>query len=251
MDISTPQSITGSTQLASAGGVFITPVYLYADPVENLEAVTKHYVDDKATFIPAGNVGGGLFDVSLFPAYSGDVVSDAGSGVLSLEPTGVAAGDYTKVIVNGKGLVTGGGSITPDDLPTLSWLKINKDHPTTLDGYQIVDGVRKSGDTVSGYVTLTVIPTDDLHAITKTYVDTLSDTGDSLDVGDVSRRAGTVAPTGYLVCDGSLKNISDYPELYAVIGSNYGAATETEFLIPDFRSHNLPGFSYCIKAKNY
>lgn len=46
-------------------------------------------------------------------------------------------------------------------------------------------------------------------------------------------------PTGWLICDGSALNIVDYPDLYAVIGTNYGGVLGVSFSLPDLRN-NVP-----------
>lgn len=45
----------------------------------------------------------------------------------------------------------------------------------------------------------------------------------------------TTAPTGYLLCDGSIVLVSDYPELAAILGTTYGGNGTTTFGLPDFR----------------
>lgn len=49
-------------------------------------------------------------------------------------------------------------------------------------------------------------------------------------------------PTGYLYCDGSAISRSTYSELFAVIGTTYGAGNgSTTFNVPDFRSRSPVG----------
>lgn len=43
-------------------------------------------------------------------------------------------------------------------------------------------------------------------------------------VGIIVPFAGDVAPSGYLLCDGSLQSETNYPELFAVIGYSYGGS---------------------------
>lgn len=43
-------------------------------------------------------------------------------------------------------------------------------------------------------------------------------------------------PTGWLICDGSVLNVADYPDLYAVIGVNYGGTVGLVFNLPDLRN---------------
>jgi microcystin-dependent protein len=53
--------------------------------------------------------------------------------------------------------------------------------------------------------------------------------------------AGTVAPAGFLFCDGSAKNQSDYPSLFAIIGTTYGNPGSGKFNLPDLRGRSLVG----------
>lgn len=53
-------------------------------------------------------------------------------------------------------------------------------------------------------------------------------------IGIILPYGGNNTPNGWLLCDGSMKNISDYPELYAVIGNNYagGQSQSGAFRLP-------------------
>jgi len=58
----------------------------------------------------------------------------------------------------------------------------------------------------------------------------------SVPVGVYIEYAGSSAPDGYLLCDGSAVSRSTYAELYAVIGTTYGSGDEsTTFNLPDSR----------------
>lgn len=52
-------------------------------------------------------------------------------------------------------------------------------------------------------------------------------------VGAMIDFAGGTAPYGWLWCDGSLKNISDYPKLFAAIGARFGGDGVTTFAVPN------------------
>lgn len=54
--------------------------------------------------------------------------------------------------------------------------------------------------------------------------------------GIVSPYAGSSAPSGWLLCDGSSKLRADYPDLFAVIGTTFGSVDGTHFTLPDLRS---------------
>ena len=59
--------------------------------------------------------------------------------------------------------------------------------------------------------------------------------------GSLTPFAGSSAPTGWLLCDGSSKLVADYPALYAVIGVTYGGVLGTSFNVPDLRGRSAVG----------
>lgn len=62
--------------------------------------------------------------------------------------------------------------------------------------------------------------------------------------GTVVPFAGAVAPTGWVLCDGaSLLDGADplYAELFAVIGTTYGAGIGSQFRVPDLRGRVVAG----------
>ena len=66
--------------------------------------------------------------------------------------------------------------------------------------------------------------------------------GDSTIIGSITAYAGSTAPSGYLMCDGSAISRTDYADLFAVIGTTYGNGDgSTTFNIPDCRESALVG----------
>jgi microcystin-dependent protein len=60
--------------------------------------------------------------------------------------------------------------------------------------------------------------------------------------GFINTYAGSSAPTGWLICNGSAISRSTYSDLYAVIGTTYGIGDgSTTFNIPDFRAASPAG----------
>jgi microcystin-dependent protein len=58
-----------------------------------------------------------------------------------------------------------------------------------------------------------------------------------IEPGTVSTFAGSVAPNGWLMCDGSIVSRFVYPELFRVISTTYGSGDgSTTFQLPDLRS---------------
>lgn len=61
--------------------------------------------------------------------------------------------------------------------------------------------------------------------------------------GTILSFAGSTAPTGYLVCDGSTVSRSSYANLYSVIGDSFGEGDgSTTFHLPDLRGRFLRGW---------
>ena len=58
---------------------------------------------------------------------------------------------------------------------------------------------------------------------------------DGAAVGTVVASMSDSIPDGYLLCDGSSLDQADYPELYAVIGEQFGSEDSTSFNLPDLR----------------
>jgi microcystin-dependent protein len=55
-------------------------------------------------------------------------------------------------------------------------------------------------------------------------------------VGEIRLFAGSVAPTGWAICDGQLVNREQYQMLFDLIGTTYGAGDgATTFALPDLR----------------
>jgi microcystin-dependent protein len=60
--------------------------------------------------------------------------------------------------------------------------------------------------------------------------------GPVIPVGSIMPYAGTTAPSGWFICDGTEKSKVSYSALFTAIGENFGAGSTTSFFkIPDFR----------------
>lgn len=74
-------------------------------------------------------------------------------------------------------------------------------------------------------------------------LDSYSD-ADDVPVGVVSDFAGSSAPSGYLICDGSAVSRTTYANLFAVLGENFGSGDgSTTFNLPDMRGRTSFGTS--------
>jgi len=66
--------------------------------------------------------------------------------------------------------------------------------------------------------------------------------------GSIVAFGGAVAPTCWLLCDGTSYLRTAWPELFAVIGTAYGAADGTHFNVPDLRGRSPVGVSPGLPA---
>lgn len=65
-------------------------------------------------------------------------------------------------------------------------------------------------------------------------------------IGTILAYGGITTPNGWLLCQGQLLNVEDYPELYAVIGTNFDRNNTIQagkFRVPDARECVLVGYS--------
>ena len=67
-------------------------------------------------------------------------------------------------------------------------------------------------------------------------------------VGTIISFMGTIAPEGFLTCDGAVLNITDYPKLASHFETQFGSKNhfggdgETTFALPDLRNEFLRGY---------
>jgi microcystin-dependent protein len=54
-------------------------------------------------------------------------------------------------------------------------------------------------------------------------------------LGEIRMFAGTFAPVGWNLCDGTLLSISEYNALYSLIGTVWGGNGTSNFAVPDLR----------------
>lgn len=63
-------------------------------------------------------------------------------------------------------------------------------------------------------------------------------------IGSIVMFAGSTAPTGWLICDGSAVSRNDYAELFSLVGTQYGEGDgSTTFNLPDISGRLLIGAS--------
>lgn len=64
----------------------------------------------------------------------------------------------------------------------------------------------------------------------------LEPTGDTLPIGTIAQFGGEIAPSNWLICDGSAISRTTYADLFEIIGTNFGSGDgSTTFNLPDFK----------------
>lgn len=104
-------------------------------------------------------------------------------------------------------------------------------HPATKAYTDAADALKlnKAGDTMTGPLTLPADPTAALHAATKQYIDNAFR-------GIVCQMPRLTEPAGWLKCNGQAVSRTTYAELFAILGTTYGAGNgSTTFNVPDYR----------------
>ena len=70
-------------------------------------------------------------------------------------------------------------------------------------------------------------------------------------IGAMTDFAGIVAPTGWLLCDGSIYPIASYPRLFAAIVNRYGGDGVSTFAVPDARGRATYGAGSTVGDYGY
>ena len=79
-------------------------------------------------------------------------------------------------------------------------------------------------------------------AVTATQSDLNSATSSNMPSGAILAFAGSSAPTGFLICDGSAISRSTYASLFAIISTTYGVGDGSNtFNLPDLRERVIAG----------
>ncbi len=143
---------------------------------------------------------------------------------------------------NAQGLYTlpAGNPVTPGTIIESVWA-----NDTMSDLADAMTGSlpRNGSAPMTGPLTLNgAAPTNARHAVDKSYVDKFMAYSSGMPVGSVSAFGGTVAPAGWLKCDGQAVSRALYPDLFTLIGTTYGSGDgSTTFNVPDLRDEFIRG----------
>lgn len=76
-------------------------------------------------------------------------------------------------------------------------------------------------------------------------------TGTQPYIGEIMLVGWNFATPGWLICNGTLVSISDYPDLFQLIGTTYGGNGSTNFALPDLRGRAPKHTGQGIGLSNY
>ena len=131
-------------------------------------------------------------------------------------------------------------AVRPGDLIESAWANTTlNDVANALTGSLPRDGTAA----MTGALTLSAAPITGLRqATTKEYVDNFMAFGSGLAVGAVIAYSGSVAPIGYLLCNGQAVSRTTYADLFTAIGTTYGAGNgSTTFNVPNLVGQFIRG----------
>ena len=228
-DIANLWHVVDDSKVPLAGGTMTGYLILNADPVADLGAATKQFVESQI----AASLGGYVaVDATKVPLAGGTMT---GALILSSDPStelGAATKQYadTKVPLAG-GTMTGSLILNADPVTELG--AATKQYVDFV--ASSADNVARGGDTMTGALILNADPVENLGAATKQYVDSQSALSGAPS-GAVMYFARNTAPDGWLKANGAAVSRTTYSNLFSAIGIAFGNGDgATTFNLPDLR----------------
>lgn len=202
-------------------------------------------------------VSGSKWKFINYPVLSGNGAVAAGFSGTSIPVAGANAtypvsGAKAYVIQFTSGANIGACRYATMGGATISWvtalpsaLAIGDTYDVYTDGflYSNYQFVHKSGDTMTGALTLPGNAVSNLQAVPLQQVTTL--VGTSMPPGMINMFGGSIPPAGWLECDGSEVSRVTYANLFAAILTIHGAGDgSTTFKLPDMRGEFPRGWDH-------
>jgi len=129
------------------------------------------------------------------------------------------------------------GWITPDSLPTTYECRVIPIPVTAGDNaaswLSIIRGALLSLTTADHFEQIEGITTDDTANVFANVFNKFCEGVMAYPVGSIVSFAGDTAPEGWIIADGSMVLQSEFPDLYAVLGTTFGPAVGGYFTLPN------------------
>lgn len=176
----------------------------------------------------------------------------ASKGATAVQPSGVGNGTLT-IQKNGTTIATfsanQSGNTTANilaDTVATDDISINKNTDNELQTIGVIDqnnttaAIKTWTGTQAEYLALTSKDANTVYVVKDDGI--VVDNSHLVPTGSVIPFAGTTAPDGWLICDGSAISRTDYGKLFAIIGTTYGSGDgSTTFNIPNSNDRVLQG----------
>ena len=198
--------------LTAGGGTMTGALILAADPLVSLGAATKQYAD-KMVPLAGGTMTGELIVAPATGDASIELNKTTGNNAYIYGATGGL--DRWSIDIGDNTAESGGNVGSNFVIGRYSDAGTLIDEPVTI-------------TRSTGVMSVANAPVGANDVATKSYVDA----GTAI-VGSITVFAGATIPTNWLVCDGTLYNISTYPTLFAAISNTYGGDGITTFGVPN------------------
>jgi len=133
-----------------------------------------------------------------------------------------------------------GNPVVPDTLVESAWANGTMDDVALA----LTDSLPRDGTApMVGPLTLPIgDPTNGRWATSKAYVDKFVALSTGMPIGSIVAFGGTVAPGGFLLCDGaSYPRTGTYAALFAIIGTTFGAVNSSSFNVPNLQDQFIRG----------
>ena len=112
------------------------------------------------------------------------------------------------------------------------------------EGNIVLQSAKSANYSESTQTTSVVQQGNNLPVTSEAVYDAIQGVGGEIPTGTMFIYGGAVAPSGWLLCDGSAVSRSTYAELFSIIGTYYGVGdSSTTFNLPDMRDRFVQGAS--------
>jgi microcystin-dependent protein len=221
-----------SAKVNKSGDTMTGFLTLHADPMSPMHAATKQYVDNVS--LPSN------FVLKTGDTMTGDLTISKSVPVLQLNsPTVTTRGLQFRT--NGVArweIFAWNDAESGGNAGSTFYLRRFDDAGTLLGNIFSVDRATGRWTFLGGVLprVQTVDPTDNNDLVRKAYADRMAP------VGAVMAFARSTVPTGWLKCNGAAVSRTTYADLFAAIGTTYGAGDgSTTFNLPDLRGEFIRG----------